>query len=163
MESIIISNYFYRIHNRFFFILGISIAAGYFGLLIVFPPFLCNKKSWLNFSFLSQHKKTSSQIYWEDELSRVTTSIHSRLTVQMEKPSSGISPGTFIPLRYNRRSCRSLNYFNCAPPKPSSICSIHTPSQPGKATLNCSSPGGFSVMRYANVLSFSMGLAYKFI
>ncbi len=28
MESIIISNYFYRIHNRFFFILGISIAAG---------------------------------------------------------------------------------------------------------------------------------------
>ena len=29
MESIIIiSNYFYRIHNRFFFTLGISIAAG---------------------------------------------------------------------------------------------------------------------------------------
>ena len=85
-----------------------------------------------------------------------------RLEYHVEKAGGGYQVTLKIP-DLSEKTYRAVNYFNCAPPKPSSICSIHTPSQPGKATLNCSSPGGFSVMRYANVLSFSMGLAYKFI
>ena len=92
-----------------------------------------------------------------------------------KKPSSGTSSGTFIPLRYNRRPCRSLLcialaaiHLNYAPPKPSSICSMHIPSQPMENSSSlCNSSfaqpalqGEISVMWHPDVLSFSMGLNY---
>ena len=73
------------------------------------------------------------------------------------------SSGTFIPSRCNRRSCHSLNLhvshndrFSRAPPKPSSICTVHIPSQPGNHFRR-----KFSVMQLTYILSSSSGFPYE--